>query len=89
MPVSSTERERILLAEKSGLFDEQLNPAYDTDGIDLLDIADNLKDLLRTNKLTLDKLLTLSTSKLADLLHIDVYVAKIICDSAKKISFLR
>jgi hypothetical protein len=31
----------------------------------------------------------LSTSKLADLLHIDLYVAKIICDSAKKISFLR
>ena len=89
MPDSSTERKRILLAEKSDLFHEQLNPAYDTDGIDLLDIADGLKDLLRTNKLTLDTLLTLSTSKLADLLHIDVYVAKIICDSAKQISFLR
>ena len=68
---------------------EQMNPDYDTDGIDLLDIADGLKDLLRTNKLTLDTLLMLSTSKLADLLHIDIYVAKIICDSAKKISFLR
>ena len=89
MPDSPTERERILLAEKSDLVDEQLNPAYDTDGIDLLDIADGLKDLLRTNKLTLDTLLMLSTSKLADLLHIDVYVAKIICDSAKKISLLR
>ena len=77
------------MAEKSDLFDEQQNPAYDTDGIDLLDIADGLKDLLRTNKLTLDTLLMLSTSKLADLLHIDIYVAKIICDSAKKISFLR
>ena len=77
------------MAKKSDLFDEQLNPAYDTDGIDLLDIADGLKDLLRTNKLTLDTLLMLSTSKLADLLHIDIYVAKIICDSAKKISFLR
>lgn len=77
------------MAKKSDLFDEQLNPAYDTDGIDLLDIADGLKDLLRTNRLTLDALLMLSTSKLADLLHIDIYVAKIICDSAKKISFLR
>ena len=54
------------MAEKSDLVDEQLNPAYDTDGIDLLDIADGLKDLLRTNKLTLDTLLTLYTSKLAD-----------------------
>ena len=66
LPDSPTERERILLAEKSDLVDEQLNPAYYTDGIELLDIADGLKDLLRTNKLTLDTLLTLYTSKLAD-----------------------
>lgn len=83
-----TEKEDILLAGKSDLLEQQ-NPDLDNDGIDLLDIADGLKELLRKNKFTIDKLLTMSSSELTDVLGIDVYVVKIIVESAKKISFLR
>lgn len=83
-----TEKEDILLAGKSDLLEQQ-NPDLDNDDIDLLDIADGLKELLRKNKFTIDKLLTMSSSELTDVLGIDVYVVKIIVESAKKISFLR
>jgi hypothetical protein len=84
-----TEKEDIVLAGKVDLSDVQQNPDFDNNGIDLLDIADGLKELLRKNKFTLDKLLTMSSSELTDVLGIDVYVFQIICESAKKISFLR
>jgi hypothetical protein len=58
-------------------------PDCDNDGIDVLDIADGLKELLRRKKMTLDALIQLSQSQLADILGIDGYVAKIICESAK------
>lgn len=53
------------------------------DSIEVLDIADGLKGLLRENKLTLDTLVQFDPSKLADILGIDGYVAKIIFESAK------
>lgn len=59
------EKEDILLAaEKSDLFDGQHSGDSENDGIDLLDIADGLKELLRRNKFTLDKLLTTYSSEL-------------------------
>jgi hypothetical protein len=53
------------------------------DSIDVLDIADGLKELLRENKLMFDRLVQLTPSQLADILGIDGYVAKIILESAK------
>ena len=58
-------------------------PDCDNDSIDVLDIADGLKELLRRKKLTLHSLIQLSQSQLADILGIDGYVAKIISESAK------
>jgi hypothetical protein len=71
------------------MLDSKRNPDFGKyDSIDNLDIADGLKELLRTNKLTLHTLVTISPSELADILGIDGYVAKIVCESAKKkISF--
>jgi hypothetical protein len=53
------------------------------DSIDVLDIADGLKELLRENKLIFDRLVQLTPSQLANILGIDGYVAKIIIESAK------
>ena len=50
-------------------------PDCNNDGIDVLDIADGLKELLRGKKLTLHSLIQLSQSQLADILGIDEYVA--------------
>jgi hypothetical protein len=61
--------------------------SYKDDGINVLNIADGLKELLRSNKLMLDTLVSLAPSELADIVGIDGYVAKIICDCAKNISF--
>jgi hypothetical protein len=57
---------------------------FDKDCIDILDIADGLKEVLKRNKLTLDTLLTISSSELTEILGIDGHIAKIICESAKK-----
>jgi hypothetical protein len=51
-----------------------------------LDIADGLKELLIKYGFTLKELLSISTSELAEFLGIDLYVAKIICDAARKLS---
>lgn len=80
--IPPTDSEDILLAEKSDLLEQQ-NPDLDNDGIDLLDIAGGLKEILRKNKFTIEKLLTMSSSELMDALGIDVYVVKIIVESAK------
>ena len=58
-------------------------PDCDNDGIDVLDIADGLKELLRRKKLTLHSLIQLSQSQLADILGIDGYVAKIYVNQLK------
>lgn len=89
MPITKVEKEDIILDGNSDLSDGQQNLGFDNDGIDLLDIADGLKELLRKNRFTLDKLLTTSSSELTDVLGIDMYVSKIICESAKEISYLR
>jgi dihydroorotase-like cyclic amidohydrolase len=66
------------------IFDSKQHPGFDRgDGIDILDIAVGLKELVRKNKLTLDRLVQLTPSQLADILGIDGYVAKIILESAK------
>ena len=67
----------------------QPNPDFENDGIDLLDIADGLKELLRKNEFTLDKLLIMSPSEVTEVLGIDAYAAKLIHESAEKISHLR
>ena len=51
-----------------------------------LDIADGLKELLIKYELTLQDLLAISISDLAQYLGIDLYVANIISNAAKKYS---
>lgn len=66
-----------------------LSPDFNKDdSIEVLDIADGLKGLLRENKLTLDTLVQFDPSKLADILGIDGYVAKIIFESEDKASLV-
>jgi hypothetical protein len=54
--------------------------------IDSLDIADGLKELLIKHEFTLEKLSDIPSSKLAELLGIDKYVAHIIDSAAAKLS---
>ena len=54
--------------------------------INSLDIADGLKKLLIKYGFTLKELLSIPASELAEFLGIDLYVAKIICDAARKLS---
>ena len=54
--------------------------------INSLDIADGLKELLIKYRYTLEELSSISYSKLAELLGIDLYVAKLICTAARKLS---
>jgi hypothetical protein len=59
---------------------------YDNAIINSLDIADGLKELLIKYGFTLEELLTMSISDLAQYLGIDLYVANIISNAAKKLS---
>lgn len=54
--------------------------------INSLDIADGLKELLIKYRYTLEELSSISFSKLAEFLGIDLYVARIICTAARKLS---
>jgi len=54
--------------------------------INSLDIADGLKDLLIKYRFTLELLLTISPSELSEILGIDKYIARIICNAARKLS---
>jgi type IV secretory pathway VirD2 relaxase len=54
--------------------------------INSLDIADGLKELLIKYRYTLKELSSMSYSKLAESLGIDLYIAKIICATARKLS---
>ena len=88
MAGNATTREKILIKEIPNKPDSKWNPDLNReDDIDILDIADGLKELLRRNSITLDTLLTISPSELAEILGIDGYVAKIMCQSAKKSLF--
>jgi hypothetical protein len=55
------------------------------DDINSLDIAGGLKDLLIVHGFTIELLLSISATKLANTLGIDEYVAKIICQSANRL----
>jgi len=78
-----------MFSETLDLSERQRNADYEKDGIDLLDIADGLTEIQRRNKFTSEKLLTMPTLKVSDVLGIDVYVAKRICESAKRVSLPR
>ena len=54
--------------------------------INSLDIADGLKELLIKYRYTLEELSNISSSELAEFLGIDLYVARIICTAARKLS---
>ena len=54
--------------------------------INSLEIADGLKELLIKYGFTLEELLTMPTSDLAEFRGIDLYIAKIICTAARKSS---
>jgi hypothetical protein len=54
--------------------------------INSLDIADGLKELLIKYRITLELLLTISPSELSEILSIDEYIARIICNAARKLA---
>jgi hypothetical protein len=54
--------------------------------INSLEIADGLKELLIKYGFTLEELLTMPASDLAEFLGIDLYIAKIICTAPRKSS---
>jgi hypothetical protein len=54
--------------------------------INSLDIADGLKELLIKYGFTLEELLSIPASELAEFLGIDSYVANIICGAARRLS---
>jgi hypothetical protein len=68
---------------KTYYFTESKNDHINTH-INSLDIADGLKELLIKYGFTLKVLLNTSSSKIAEFLGIDQYVAEIICTSARK-----
>jgi hypothetical protein len=73
----------IVLPKKEGKTNNNIYP-NDTI-INLLDIADGLKDLLIKYRFTLEQLLTMSSSELSEILGIDEYIARIICNAARKL----
>jgi hypothetical protein len=76
--------EKVLTHGSLNSLDGKLSRDFNKDdSIDVLDIADGLKELLRENKLMFDRLVQLTLSEFADILGIDGYVAKIILESAK------
>jgi len=54
--------------------------------INSLDIADGLKELLIKYRYTLEELSSMPFSKLAEFLDIDLYVSRIICTAARRLS---
>jgi hypothetical protein len=74
--------------KKANCFTENSNNDYICPGniiINSLDIADDLKELLIKYGYTLE-LSSMPFSKLAEFLGIDLYVARIICTAARKLS---
>jgi hypothetical protein len=58
----------------------------DNVAINSLDIADGLKELLIKYGFTLEVLSSMPSSELAELLRIDKYIAKLVCNAAVKLS---
>ena len=58
---------------------------FDEVAINSLDIADGLKELLIEHGFTLEELSHTPSSELAELLGIDKYVAKLVCNAAMKL----
>ena len=82
-------REGWRIENRSNNFPENYNnnDIYpDSTFISSLDIADGLKELLIKYRFTLEELSNMSYSELAEYLGIDLYVAKIICAAAMKLS---
>ena len=71
----------------SSLFGDHKQKNLQIDNIKSLDIAEGLKNLLIIHGFTIELLLTISATELANALGIDEYVAKIICQSANRDSF--
>jgi hypothetical protein len=68
---------------KTNYFTESKNNHNNTQ-INSLDITDGLKELLIKYGFTLEVPLNISSSKIAESLGIDQYIAEIICTSARK-----
>lgn len=84
MTIGPKVRGKVLTHGSLNSLDGKLSRDFNKDdSIDVLDIADGLKELLRENKLMFDRLVQLTPAELADILGIDGYVAKIIFESAK------
>jgi hypothetical protein len=55
------------------------------DGIQDLDIAEGLKQLLNDAKFTLESILDLGYRDVSELLHVDLYVGKLIVEAAQNV----
>ena len=74
---------------KTNYFTENSNDDYISPNniiINSLDLADSLKELLVKYRYTLEELSSMPFSKLAEFLGIDLYIARIICTAARKLS---
>jgi len=75
----------LLADDKQTLQIDYSNNNSQAHDIKSLDIAGGLKDLLIVHGITIELLLSISATKLANTLGIDEYVAKIICQSANRL----
>ena len=73
-------------SNKTNYFTESNNDHINSHSMSInsLEIADGLKELLIKYGFTLEELLTMPTSDLAEFLGIDIYIANIICTAARK-----
>jgi hypothetical protein len=55
------------------------------DGIQDLDIAEGLKQLLNNAKFTLESILDLGYRKVSETLHVDLYIGKLIVEAAQNV----
>jgi hypothetical protein len=72
-----------LLSKKKDKINNNNNIYLNDVIINSLDIADGLKDLLTKYRFTLEELLTIPSSGLSEVLGIDEYIARMICNAAK------
>jgi hypothetical protein len=59
------------------------------DGIQELDIAEGLKKLLIDAKLTIESVLDLGYRDVSEMLHVDLYVGKLIVEAAQNVMLER
>jgi hypothetical protein len=84
-PSPDKEISSLLDDDKQDLQIDYSNNNSQAHDIKSLDIAGGLKDLLIVHGFTIELLLSISATKLANTLGIDEYVAKIICQSANRL----